>query len=103
MGYWILIGLSVFGTLYFGGGYFMNARKGARNATFPARSAGSWLCILGQPDSRPNETLRAFCAGEPGIPHADFWHSLPDLVKDGYFFATEKTQGLSGKGGYEGL
>ena len=47
--------------------------------------------------------LFAPCAGEPGIPHADFWHSLPDLVKDGYFFATEKTQGLSGKGGYEGL
>jgi len=58
---------------------------------------------LGQQDSRPERLFRVFCAGEPGIPHADFWHSLPDLVKDGYFFATEKTQGLSGKGGYEGL
>ena len=49
MGYWILIGLSVFGTLYFGGGYFMNARKGARNATFPARYFScpvSWVPAL---------------------------------------------------------
>ena len=43
MGYWILIGLSVFGTLYFGGGYFMNARKGARNATFLSAQLGPAL------------------------------------------------------------
>ena len=30
-------------------------------------------------------------------------YSLPDLVKDGYYFTTEKTAGLSGKSGYEGL
>jgi hypothetical protein len=68
IGYIILICLSGFCVLYFGGGYFLNARQ-----------------------------------GQPGIPNEDFWFSLPDLVKDGYYFATEKTAGLSGKSGYEGL
>ncbi len=68
VGWIIIICFSAFSVIYFGGGYFLNARQ-----------------------------------GQPGIPHEDFWYSLPDLMKDGYFFATEKTAGLSGKGGYEGL
>ena len=68
MGWILIICISAFSVIYFGGGYFLNARQGA-----------------------------------PGIPHEDFWYSLPDLVKDGYYFATEKTAGLSGKSGYEGL
>lgn len=68
IGWIIIICLSGFSVIYFGGGYFLNARQ-----------------------------------GEPGIPHEDFWFSLPDLIKDGYYFSTEKTAGLSGKSGYEGL
>merc|ERR1711871_908350 len=58
---WIfIICFSAFSVVYFGGGYFLNARK-----------------------------------GQPGVPHEDFWYSLPDLVKDGYFYATEKTATLN--------
>lgn len=66
---WIfIICLAGFSVVYFGGGYFLNARQ-----------------------------------GQPGLPHEEFWYSLPDLIKDGYFFATEKTAALNNKGGYEGL
>ena len=68
IGWIIIICLAGFSVVYFGGGYFLNARQ-----------------------------------GQPGIPHEDFWFSLPDLIKDGYYFATEKTAGLSSKSGYEGL
>lgn len=46
--------------------------------------------------------------GQLEIPHADFWFSLPDLCKDGYYYASDTTHGLKGKTGaekssYEGL
>ena len=29
------------------------------------------------------------------IPHEDFWLSLPDLCKDGYYYVVQESQGLS--------
>lgn len=47
-------------------------------------------------------------SGQATIPHADFWYALPDLCKDGYFYAKDGTSGLSGPTGaqkseYQGL